>query len=183
MDRWNNFQRCYNKECIPECPKSLALIYAATKVFQKTLSTKWLSTSPVKGRVLAHSTSLWKDLLSSVTNAPLIEAVDLSGKLLQDGSSALGKLLTVADMFECELTNYSMQESAAPPAVDASTSPVLARIAAMQLGQSTFGSLFEFALTCLRLPDPTQGGRSEQGLVQADANLGMDRTSLSSPDQ
>ena len=33
VDRWNNFQRCYNKECIPECPKSLALIYAATKVF------------------------------------------------------------------------------------------------------------------------------------------------------
>ena len=146
VDRWNNFQRCYNKECISECPKSLALIYAATKVFQKTLSTKWLSTNPVKGRVLAHSTSLWKDLLSSVTNAPLIEAVDLSGKLLQDGSSALGKLLTVAEMFECELINYSMQESAAPPAVDASTSPVLARIAAMQLGQSTLGSLFEVAL-------------------------------------
>ena len=145
MDQWNNFQRCYNKECIPECPKSLALIYAATLVFQNTQ----LGTIPIKGRVFTHSIALWKDLLSSVTNASLINAVDLSGKLLQDGSSALGKLLTVAEMFECELINYSMQESAAPPAVDASTSPVLARIAAMQLGQSTLGSLFEVSLASI----------------------------------
>ena len=146
MEKWNHFSRCYNNWCISECPKSLALIYAATLDYQGNL----LSARSITGKVFAHSVALWKELLSSEADMSLINAIDISGKLLPDGSPALGKLLTIAEQYDYEFANYQNLKSAGPegqaretPVVDASTSSVSVRLAATQHGQHMFSLLFQ----------------------------------------
>ena len=152
VEKWNHFSRSYNNWCITECPKSLALIYAATLDYQNIL----LSHTQITGKMFAHSARLWNDLLSCGTDMSLINAIDISGKLMRDESPALGKLLTIAEQYDYEFKNYDNLKSAAPkgqaretPAVDASTSFASASLAAAQPNQHMFKSLFQVAMVSI----------------------------------
>ena len=144
VEKWNNFQRCYNNWCVSECPKSLALIYAATLDYQD----KALSTCSASGKAFTHSIALWRDLLSSDADMSMINAIDITGRLLSDGSPALGKLLAIAQWYEYEFDNYpnlkpADQGEQAPeaPMAEASTSSVLTNPATMRYGWHMFSSL------------------------------------------
>ena len=142
VEKWNHFSRCYNRECLPEWPTALALIYAATQDYQRLMRGVAQQSTRLSfgrgenfSRVFAHSIALWNGLLSITATAGLAYDIDISSYLLPDGSSALGKLLTIANLYEYEFANYENKQAACVPVVDASTSSFLQDLATFQFGQ------------------------------------------------
>ena len=80
------------------------------------------------GKTFPHSVALWRDILSCEANTSLMTAIDISYRLLPDGSSALGKLLTIAKLYGYEPVNYQVKDTAGPPVVGASTPSVMVRM-------------------------------------------------------
>ena len=103
---WCSFEHNYNKLNVSEKPRTLALLYAATKSYFQLALHQEPSPPRYPLPAIAHSRELWKDILSLSHNYKIEEAVDLTTKTLRDGTSSMQKLFVIAERCDYTFVNY-----------------------------------------------------------------------------